>query len=66
MVMLLEGRHLQFFVYKKLDPPSYILYNSPYIIDVHETSIGYYINLFMYTVEPAMSSHPWDTGKVVF
>ena len=24
MVMLLEGRHLQFFVHKKLDPSSYV------------------------------------------
>ena len=35
MVMLLEGRHLQFFIHKKLDPSSFVLFYNGVILLWH-------------------------------
>ena len=47
MVMLLEGRYLQFFVHKKLDPPSLFLlrhWNSTYIVGLNAQDVNEHLD----------------------
>ena len=53
MVMLLEGRHLQFFVHKILDPYSLIIFQCEmFELSIHHALLTMYIHVQIYQDRP--------------